>query len=69
MRSLAPNRMKVDQKLAMAGAPFVYETFDHRSAARTQGISRECANKLEERYRAETRRVIRALIAPAIVEG
>lgn len=69
MRSLAPNRPAVDRKLAMAGVPFTYETMDHRSGARSRGISRECADKLEARYRAETRPIIRALIASAIVES
>lgn len=69
MRSLAPNRPAVDRKLAMAGVPFTYETMDHRSGARSQGISRECADTLEARYRAETRPLIRALIAAAIVES
>ncbi len=69
MRSLSPNRTKVDQKLMMAGAPFTYETLDHQSGARTRGISRECADKVESRYRAETRPIIRALIASGIEES
>jgi hypothetical protein len=69
MRSLSPNRTKVDQKLAMAGVPFTYETFDHRDDTHMRGISRECADMLEAEYRPETRPVIRALIAAAIVES